>query len=109
MDPPQPCYRHRSRNFGCNYHARIRRYMTSVLITGTSKGIGLATALILGRAGYTVHATMRDPARSPELAKAVEKEHLPVRISAMDVDSDTSVRETIASIQSTHGAIDVLV
>ena len=83
--------------------------MTSILITGTSKGIGFETALILGRAGYTVHATMRDPGRAPKLAQAVEKESLPVRISAMDVDSDASVRDTIASIQSKYGAIDILV
>ena len=42
--------------------------MTSVLITGTSKGIGLESALAFGRAGYKVHATMRNPAQSPELA-----------------------------------------
>ena len=35
--------------------------MPSVLITGTSKGIGFATALALGRAGYTVFAAMRNP------------------------------------------------
>jgi NAD(P)-dependent dehydrogenase (short-subunit alcohol dehydrogenase family) len=80
-----------------------------VLITGANRGIGLATALLLGRSGYTVHATMRDLARSRELAEAAEKERLPIRISAMDVDSDTSVKEAIASIQSTHGAVDILV
>src|SRR5438128_1613969 len=83
--------------------------MSSVLITGTSKGIGLASALVLGRAGYTVHATMRDPGRSPELAQAAEKERLPIRISAMDVDSDASVKETIRSIQEKNGPIDILV
>ena len=83
--------------------------MASILITGTSKGIGFETALILGRAGHSVHAAMRNPGRSPELAQAVEKERLPIRISAMNVDSDASVRDTIASIQSKYGLIDVLV
>src|SRR5262245_54737393 len=82
--------------------------MASVLITGTSKGIGRATALVLARAGHTVYATMRDPAASSELAKAAENEQLPIQILAMDVDSDRSVRNTIASIQKT-GPIDVLV
>jgi NAD(P)-dependent dehydrogenase (short-subunit alcohol dehydrogenase family) len=43
--------------------------MASVLITGTSKGIGLETALAFGRAGHVVHATMRNPQQSPELAE----------------------------------------
>lgn len=32
--------------------------MKTALITGTSKGIGLETALAFGRAGYKVFATM---------------------------------------------------
>jgi NAD(P)-dependent dehydrogenase (short-subunit alcohol dehydrogenase family) len=32
--------------------------MASVLITGTSAGIGLQTALVLGRAGHRVVATI---------------------------------------------------
>ena len=83
--------------------------MASVLITGTSKGIGLQAALAFGRAGYEVHATMRDPSRSPELAETAAKEKLPIRISVMDVDSDESVSEGIAEIQKAHGPIDVLV
>jgi NAD(P)-dependent dehydrogenase (short-subunit alcohol dehydrogenase family) len=83
--------------------------MANVLITGTSKGIGLAAALVLARAGYTVYATMRDPSSSPELAQAADREGLPIRISAMDVDSDASVSETIRSIQNTHGPVDILV
>src|SRR5262245_18490838 len=83
--------------------------MTAVLVTGTSKGIGLATALALGRAGYTVYATMRNQGKSPSLALAAEQERLPVKIFTMDVDSDLSVSETIATIHKTHGPIDVLV
>ncbi len=40
--------------------------MASILVTGTSEGIGLATALVLGRAGHTVYATMRNPGGAPE-------------------------------------------
>ena len=35
--------------------------MKSVIVTGTSKGIGLETALAFGRAGYKVFATLRNP------------------------------------------------
>jgi NAD(P)-dependent dehydrogenase (short-subunit alcohol dehydrogenase family) len=83
--------------------------MTSALITGCSKGIGFATALALGRAGFTVHATMRNPKGSPELAQAAEKERLAIRVFQMDVDSDDSVRNTIQSIQGAHGPVDILI
>ncbi len=83
--------------------------MASVLITGTSKGIGFETALAFGRAGYNVHATMRNPSQSPELAGIAARESLPISVSVMDVDSDESVSSGIAAIQRDHGPIDVLV
>ncbi|MGB6691865.1 MAG: SDR family NAD(P)-dependent oxidoreductase [Terracidiphilus sp.] len=82
--------------------------MSSVLITGTSKGIGYETALAFARIGHTVHATMRTPSQSG-LAGAAAQEKLNVSITAMDVDSDESVCTGIAAIQNDHGSIDVLV
>ena len=83
--------------------------MASVLITGTSKGIGFETALTFARAGHTVFATMRNPSASPELAQIAATEQLPLHIYTMDVDSDSSVSSAIAAIQSDHGPIDILV
>jgi len=83
--------------------------MASVLITGTSKGIGFETALAFARTGHTVHATMRNPAQSPELSEAAARENLPITITALDVDSDQSVATAFASIYDSHGPIDVLV
>lgn len=83
--------------------------MASVLITGTSKGIGFEAALAFGRAGHKVHATMRNPAQSPELAQIAAREKLPITVSTMDVDSDESVKHGIAQIQKDHGPIHVLV
>lgn len=83
--------------------------MPSVLITGTSKGIGLESALAFGRAGYKVHATMRKPAQAPQLAETAAREKLPIAVSAMDVDSDESVGKAIATILKDAGPIDVLV
>jgi NAD(P)-dependent dehydrogenase (short-subunit alcohol dehydrogenase family) len=82
--------------------------MASVLITGTSKGIGLETALAFARAGHQVYATMRNPSQSPALAEIAAREKLPITISAMDVDSDPSVSDAIAAIQK-NGPIDILV
>jgi NAD(P)-dependent dehydrogenase (short-subunit alcohol dehydrogenase family) len=52
--------------------------MASVLITGTSKGIGFESTLAFGRAGHKVHATMRRPSQSPALAETAAREKLPI-------------------------------
>jgi NAD(P)-dependent dehydrogenase (short-subunit alcohol dehydrogenase family) len=83
--------------------------MASVLITGTSSGIGMAIAIAFGRAKHRVYATMRDPSRGSGLRRAIEEEKLPVAISALDVDSDSSVRDAIDRIAREAGPIDVLV
>jgi NAD(P)-dependent dehydrogenase (short-subunit alcohol dehydrogenase family) len=83
--------------------------MQSALITGTSKGIGFETALAFSRAGYRVHATMRNPTNSPALSEIAARENLPIVVTAMDVDSDRSVETGIAAICAQHGPIDVLV
>jgi NAD(P)-dependent dehydrogenase (short-subunit alcohol dehydrogenase family) len=83
--------------------------LSTVLITGTSKGIGLATALTLARAGHTVYATMRNADRAAELAEEATQELLPIHYSVMDVDSDESVASSIAAIQQGAKPIDVLV
>ena len=82
--------------------------MTSVLITGTSKGIGFETALAFGRAGHQVYATMRNPSQSPSLADCSARENLPIKVSAMDVDFDQSVSDAIAAILK-DGPVDILV
>jgi NAD(P)-dependent dehydrogenase (short-subunit alcohol dehydrogenase family) len=82
--------------------------VSSVLITGTSKGIGYETALMFARAGHRVFATMRNPAQS-DLGAVAAKENLPIAISVMDVDSDESVRKGIGLILGEHGPIDVLI
>ena len=83
--------------------------MSVIFITGTSTGIGLATAVALGRAGQDVYATVRNPDRAPELASIAEKERLPIKVLTMDVDSDVSVGNAVAGILAEGGRIDVLV
>jgi NAD(P)-dependent dehydrogenase (short-subunit alcohol dehydrogenase family) len=83
--------------------------MATVLITGTSTGIGFATALAFGRAGYKVAATMRSPTRAPELANVAARENLAITVSTMDVDADASVKDAIPRIVKEMGPIDVLV
>jgi NAD(P)-dependent dehydrogenase (short-subunit alcohol dehydrogenase family) len=82
--------------------------MFNIVITGASRGIGLATALELARAGRLVVATMRSPPGSPELSEQASKEKLPIRIEAMDADSDESVKEEFGRIPA-QGPVNVLV
>lgn len=83
--------------------------MATILITGTSKGIGLEAALTCGRAGHHVAATMRNPSQATELLNTIKSENLPIQVFKMDVDDDTSVNSTIATITKEMGEIDVLV
>lgn len=83
--------------------------MKTVLITGTSKGIGLETALAFGRAGYKVFATMRSPENAKDFKQNIADESLAITISKLDVDSDESVQKGIDKILDEIGTIDVLV
>jgi NAD(P)-dependent dehydrogenase (short-subunit alcohol dehydrogenase family) len=62
--------------------------MASVLITGTSKGIGFETALGFGQAGHTLQARMRKRLRPPEqgfdvpTSRRLPKQHHVLRISS---------------------------
>ena len=83
--------------------------MAIVLITGTSTGMGLATAVALARARHEVYATMRNPARAPQLQALAEQEGLPVTVLPLDVDADGSVSGAVAHIVAERGRIDGLV
>jgi NAD(P)-dependent dehydrogenase (short-subunit alcohol dehydrogenase family) len=82
--------------------------MFNVVVTGASRGIGLAIAVELARAGHQVVATMRNAAGSPELGEQAAKEKLPIRIEMLDVDSDESVKQAFGRILG-QGPVDVLV
>src|SRR6478736_6756934 len=69
-------------------HSEERPQMQIILVTGTSTGIGFATAVSLARAGHDVFATMRNPDRSPELQALAREDHLPITVMPLDVDDD---------------------
>ena len=83
--------------------------MSIILISGSSTGIGYATAETLARNGHTVYATMRDPQPSPQLQQMADANHLPISILPMDVLDDQSVQKAIDFVLSKEKHIDVLV
>ena len=80
-----------------------------VLITGASRGIGLATAVAFASAGDSVVATMRDTAQSGPLKAAAAAAGVRVEVAELDVVSDESVEKAFADLVAAYGRIDVLV
>ncbi|HSI78317.1 MAG TPA: SDR family oxidoreductase [Lunatimonas sp.] len=83
--------------------------MAIILITGSSTGIGFATAEFLAKSGHKVYASMRNPKNSPQLEEIAEKNNLPITILPLDVDHDASVKEAVTFILNKETGIDVLI
>ena len=79
-----------------------------ILVTGTSSGIGLHTAVELGRRGHTVVATMRDPARGDALRAAADEAGVQLDVRALDVVDHDSARACVEGVVADHGRVDVL-
>lgn len=78
---------------------------TVVLITGASKGIGLAAAERFAKEGYIVIATARAPEESAHLL-ALAKQYQNLSVKKLDVtDTEKNIETLIQSI----GSIDILI
>jgi NAD(P)-dependent dehydrogenase (short-subunit alcohol dehydrogenase family) len=88
--------------------ASIVGAMDIAVVTGTSSGIGYATALHLARNGYRVFAGMRNLGKAAPLREAAAKESLPLEIIELDVTSAPSIDRAFAAVKE-RGAVDVLV
>ncbi len=79
------------------------------IVTGSSSGIGLETAIHLAKNGFKTFATMRNTSKSDTLKQRLQSENLPIEILQLDVTDDTSVKNAINTIVEKEGRIDVLV
>ncbi len=76
----------------------------TVLITGTSSGIGRETVKYFQAKGWNVAATMRTPDKEKELG------NMPgVRLYRLDVLDEKSIRKAVSDAEKDFGQIDVLV
>ncbi len=76
----------------------------TVLITGTSSGIGRASAKLFQSNGWNVIATMRTPAQERELNR-LER----VLVTRLDVQDHASIHTAVQQGLTRFGSIDVLV
>jgi NAD(P)-dependent dehydrogenase (short-subunit alcohol dehydrogenase family) len=74
-----------------------------VLITGTSSGIGRASALMFAQKGFVTYATAR------RLDAIRDLERAGCRILSLDVTDEASMQATVATIEAEQGGVDILV
>ena len=83
--------------------------MSVILVTGSSTGIGLETALHLAREGNEVYASVRNPDTATELADAIAAENLPARVIRLDLVDPDSITSAVETILDRSGRLDALV
>jgi NADP-dependent 3-hydroxy acid dehydrogenase YdfG len=81
----------------------MRKDEKTVLITGTSSGIGRATALASAEAGYITYAT----ARRPNSIMDLQEQGL--QTLTLDVTKEQTMRAAVQSIEQRHGSVDILI
>jgi NAD(P)-dependent dehydrogenase (short-subunit alcohol dehydrogenase family) len=95
------------------YHTRPSRgsngdaYTPSVLVTGASQGIGLATTLYLSSKGFTVFASVKDETELENIKHEIKKREIksrgPIRPLIMDVLSPDSVHSAATEVSRIVG------
>jgi len=83
--------------------------MPTALITGATEGIGRATAVALGRAGYTLGVSARTPSKLRTLLDELHQAGYTAHGHPADVGLEADVATMAAQMATALGTIDVLV
>jgi short-subunit dehydrogenase len=81
----------------------------AAIVTGASRGIGLALATALVEEGYAVTMTARKPEQLEQAADALRGEGAKVEHVAANLADEESVRAVVARHREAFGRLDVLV
>lgn len=79
------------------------------LITGTSSGLGLETAVLLAHHHQKVYATMRDTSKRDHLLVRAQTLGVHVEVLQLDVNDQKSVEKAVNHIIDKEGRIDFLI
>ena len=81
----------------------------AAIVTGASRGIGLALAELLGDEGYGLTITARKPLSLEQTAHALRDRGLEVEYLAANMSDEESIRAVVALHRERFGRLDVLV
>ena len=79
------------------------------LVTGASRGLGLAMAEALAGAGATVVLNARDPAALDVAAARLRERGLAAEPMAFDVSDGKAATAGVAAVAQRHGRLDILI
>ena len=81
----------------------------AAIVTGASRGIGLALADALGGAGYGLTITARKPERLEQTAQSLRDRGYEVEHLAANLADEAAIREVVGVHRDRFGRLDVLV
>ncbi|MDP9493500.1 MAG: SDR family oxidoreductase [Thermoproteota archaeon] len=81
----------------------------TVLVTGCSSGIGLATCHVLSRNNFMTYGTVRNLSKAKKIQDLINRENLSLKILRLDVNDNQSIKLAVKKILTDTGRIDVLI
>jgi len=81
----------------------------TVLVTGCSSGIGLATCHVLSRNNFMTYGTVRNLSKAKKIEDLIDREGLPLKILHLDVNDNQSIKLAVKRVLSDTGRLDVLI
>ena len=81
----------------------------TILITGTSTGLGVSLAVQAAQAGDIVYATMRNLAKRETLDAAAKEAGVSLNVLPLDVQDMDTITAAVDQVIADHGRIDVLI
>ncbi|HEX6379085.1 MAG TPA: SDR family oxidoreductase [Nitrososphaeraceae archaeon] len=81
----------------------------TVLVTGCSSGIGLATCHVLSRNNFMTYGTVRNLSKAKKIQDLMNMDDLSLKILRLDVNDNQSIKLTVKKILNDTGRIDVLI